>query len=141
MEDIHKDNTFFESSSFFLENKNKRQKNQLNVFQLCLLLIKDEKNKSFNFVYKNYQKEILFCLKSYFTEKEQSSINIDSKNWVSAIDIMLENNKHKFNQEPLNEFEIIQIKNTINSTAIIDAILLDNNLKTKKTPNNKRIKV
>lgn len=143
MEDISNQANFFDESSFFTPNNQKRNRNEPNVFQVAVMCLSEDMNKTFTYLYKKYPNEINKCMSFYFIDDNNSSTLItDSSYWIKAIDTMVSNTKHTYHKEPINEWEANTIKNKISSAKIIDAIILNESLKEKEAVSfPKRIKI
>ncbi len=139
-QDISKEPDFFSNSSFFLPSHEKKNRNQPNIFHVALMLITEDMFKSFSFLYKTYPKEIELCMTSYFVGHSHQPPEINnSHHWFLAVQTMIQNTRHTYHKEPINEFEAHRMQNKINCANIINAIILNDSLiknesiKVKKT--------
>jgi hypothetical protein len=141
-QDISKEPNFFSDSSFFSPSHLKKNRNQPNIFHVALMLITEDMFKSFSFLYKTYPKEIELCMTSYFVEHSPQPPEINnSYHWFLAVQTMINNTRHTYHKEPLNELEAHRMQNKINCANIIHSIILNDSLIKNEPIKIKKIKI
>lgn len=114
-----------------------------NIFHIALICLSENKQISFNFIFKNFKDELQNCI-AYYSSHGKKTLNIINGNdWLEAIQAIERDSKSYSSNKVFYDSDIYQIKNkidikTLNTTIL--AIQLEEQLE-EKTEKQKKFKI